>query len=526
MSVRVQVQSPRGLTEHDFDEPEVSIGRAATSGVVVPGTTVSRQHARLVRRDEAWWVEDLGTRFGTFLNDKPLTSPALLLPGDRVRVGETVLHFVGDSRDGAPVAPATGPADDRDTARMRTLNDIHRALAEPISLPELLDRILERSFEVLRPEEGAILLRGRDGEFSTAASRRLDGGTDVVVPRRLVDEVARKVRPALVLDAPMDERFASSESMAISGIRSFVAAPLADAEGAIGLITLCSRVHVRAFTPPDLDMLVSIASAAALRVRNVALSDEAAARRVLEHELSLAHDMQMAMLPRRVPERAEIALAASLKPARSVGGDLYDFVLDGDQLWFIVADVAGKSVAAALYMAVVKTLFRATLRGASDLPAVIGRMNDELASDNDRMMFVTAAAGCLDLASGRVTIVDAGHNPVVRIACDGRLSAPQVPKGVALGVVEDFSYVAATLTLEPGEALVLYTDGMTDARSTSGEMFGADRLERAISAAARHAPQALVASVLQSVEAFAVGAPPEDDLTMLALRYLGGSRRG
>ena len=365
-----------------------------------------------------------------------------------------------------------------------------------------------------------ILLRGADGTLSSAASRRLrPGGGPVTVPRRLVDEVAGKGQPALVLDAAYDERFAGSESIISSGIRSIVAAPLVDAEGTVGLITLCSRLAVRRFTQPDLDMLVSIASAAALRVRNVALADELAARRVVEHELALAHDVQMAMLPRAMPERPELALAAQLKPARSVGGDLYDFVLDGDRLWFIVADVAGKSIAAALYMAIVRTLFRAMARGEADVVEVVGRMNQELARDNERLMFVTAAVGCLDVRSGALALVDAGHNPAVIAGPAGGLDIPAVPKCIALGVLEEAAYAEARLTLAPGATLVLYTDGLTDARAASGEMFGADRLQLAIAAAAAETPASLVAAVIGEVERFAAGAPPEDDLTLLALRY-------
>jgi len=141
------------------------------------------------------------------------------------------------------------------------------------------------------------------------------------------------------------------------------------------------------------------------------------------------------------------------------------------------------------------------------------------------MMFVTAAVGCLDLRSGAIALVDAGHNPVLTLDPDGRLAGPDVPKGTALGVLANARYTAARLTLAPGATLVLYTDGLTDARQASGDMFGADRLAAAICAAGHATPPSLVASVMGAVEMFAAGAPPEDDLTLLALRYLGtGSR--
>ena len=532
MSVRLRVEpADEAPFERDFDAPEVVIGRAPTASLVLSDATASRHHARLVLHDGAWWIEDMGARNPTTVNGEPLTTRRALHAGDRMQIGGTTVQVLGDTaaleaaarRETGAIEVAPGAAgDDRQAARLRTLNEIHLALAAPISLPALLDLILERCFDVLRPQEGVILLRTPDGGLVRAASRHVAGlQGEVVVPRRIVDEVAGKSKPALVLDAALDERFASSDSIIVSGIRSIVAAPLVDADGTMGLISLSSRVSVKQFSEQDLDLLVSIASAAALRVRNVELAEEAAARRVLEHELSLAHDMQMAMLPRRLPERPEVELAAMLKPARSVGGDLYDFDLDGDRLWFIVADVAGKSVAAALYMAVAKTLFRATAGGDAGPAEAVARMNAELARDNDRQMFVTAAVGCLDVTSGELAIVDAGHNPAVILGPDGCLSTPQVAKCVALGVVEDAPFTATRLRLDRGATLVLYTDGLTDARNTAGEMFGAGRLQSTMAAAAARPPGDFVAKVMGDVEAFAAGAPPEDDLTLLALRYVG-----
>ena len=542
MSIRVEVQPPHGAaTKYDLAEADIVIGRSSTAAIVVPDTRVSRQHARIVMRDGAWWVEDLGARNRTLLNGVPVEGAAKLHGGDRLEIGDSIVRFLGEQAGSeravtaqpanpsaeASVAPTSirrAPASrgaDGDAARMWTLNEIHKALAEPLALSELLDVILARCFDVLAPEEGVIMLRGADGTLSSAASRRLIPGAPVAVPRRLIDEVVGKSRPALVLDAAYDERFAGSQSIVSSGIRSVVAAPLVDAEGTVGLITLCSRIAVRQFTQADLDMLVSIASAAALRVRNVALADALATQRMLEHELALAHDVQMAMLPREMPQRAEFACAAQLKPAHSVGGDLYDFVLDGDRWWFIVADVAGKSIAAALYMAIVRTLFRAIAHGEANIADVVERMNGELARDNDRMMFVTAAIGCLDTRSGALALVDAGHTPALVLDPDGRLTDPEVPKGPALGILSDARYTAAELTLAPGATLILYTDGLTDARDTTGEMFGADRLTAAIRASGKAAPAPLTASVVGAVETFAAGAPPDDDVTLLAVRYTG-----
>jgi len=524
VTLRVHVEQPDGPPfDRRLEGAEVIVGRGSAAGIVVLDRSVSRQHVRIAGRDGGWWLEDLGATNPTYLNDRTLEAPVRLKGGDTIKIGDTVLRVIDDAatRSGSH-GQAVPEADDRQAARLRTLNDVHRALATAISLQDLLDLILERCFDVLRPEEGVILLAAADGNTGPrrAASRRVSGkDAEVFVSRRIIDEVMGKSKPALVLDAAMDDRFTGSESIIVSGVRSVLAAPLVDADGTLGLIMLSSRVSVRQFSEQDLDLLVSLASAAALRVRNVALAEQAAERKVYEKELSIAHDMQMAMLPRQMPDHAAIAVAASLEPARSVGGDLYDFALEGDRLWFIIADVAGKSVAAALYMAVAKTLFRATIGPDADVAGVAGRMNRELSRDNERMLFVTAVVGSLDIATGVVTLIDAGHNPTVLIDAAGKMTAPAPPKGVAFGVVEDFVYTPADVALEPGATLLLYTDGATDARSMGGEMFGEARLNDAIAGGAGLAPDALIKTITGAVAQFVGGAPPEDDLTLLAIKW-------
>lgn len=522
MNLRVLVEVP-GVppAEVEVAGAEIVVGRAVTAGLVVQDASVSRQHARIRAHEGGWSIEPASASNPTFLNQAAVEAPQPLREGDVIGLGQSTIRVLG--APGTEAAAPADPQDRRQAARLDTLNEIHRALATPISLTALLDLILERCFDVLRPEEGIILLRNAAGELAPAATRQgKAGGAAVSISRRIIDEVAGKGRSALVVDAAADERFAGSESIIFSGVRSVLAAPLADAQGNIGLIALSSSLAVRQFSQQDLDMLESLASAGALRVRNVALAEEAAERRVLERELALAHDIQMSMLPRHLPDAPQVDLAASLAPARSVGGDLYDFVLAGDRLWFIVGDVSGKGVAASLYMAVAKTLFRATVQiDGIDLADALGRMNRELCRDNDTMIFVTALVGHLTLSTGAVVLADAGHNPAVLIAPDGTLTPPAVPKCVALGVIDDAVYLEGAFTLAQGATLLLYTDGATDARNPAGDMFGDAALLRAIADAPKDTSATLVAGVNAAVDRFSAGAPPEDDLTLLAIRYRG-----
>jgi sigma-B regulation protein RsbU (phosphoserine phosphatase) len=297
---------------------------------------------------------------------------------------------------------------------------------------------------------------------------------------------------------------------------------MSDAAGCVGMVAIYSRAHVRRFGEEDLELLVSLASAAALRIRNVALADEAAERRVQDHELALAHDIQMAMLPRHVDGLPELELAGTLVPARAVGGDLYDFFVDDDRFWFIVADAAGKGVSAALFMAITRTLFRAVALGDTPVATVVGRMNAELARDNERQFFVTALAGCLHLPSGELAFVNAGHPPLI-IATGSH--PPQAigtgTSGIAMGILEDATYAETRVTLTPADVLLVITDGVTEAIDPGGALFTDDRLLAEFAAALDRPVQGIVTSLVDAVNAFAGDAAQEDDITVLALRYRG-----
>ena len=529
------------------DGDSVVIGRSDKADIALDDHSVSRRHARFFRAGAGWRVEDLGSRNGTLLNGRVLSGAEDVRPGDAVRIGDTMVRVRSAAQEG-PLASAAsavtdaqadsayfsvlrpaselmqaGDADAKAASRLQLLNEVHRALARPISRDELLQMILDRAFAVLQPEQAAIFLKGADGELYQAAARQSAAASgSLLVSRRLAEEVTVKGAAALVLDAQADERFASAKSVLVSGVRSIVAAPLSDAEGCLGMIALYSSIHVRRFSEQDLELLASLAAVAAMRIRNISLAEAEAARRVFDRELSLAREIQTGMLRRRPPDREEMDLGARLMPARTVGGDFYDFLLDGDSLWFIVADVSGKGMAAALMMAVGQTLFRAIAQSGLALGEVMARMNRELSRDNDGAMFVTAFGGRLDLASGRVQLANAGHNLPYCLRRDGRVELIRATNSLAFGVLEDATFPITDVTLAPNEALLLYTDGVCDAVDPRGASFGTDGLERLLETHARLRPaDALVQRLFDAVQTFAGDAPQEDDITLTVVRYCG-----
>src|SRR6185503_13629359 len=250
--------------------------------------------------------------------------------------------------DTEPAALVGEAALRRHAQRLRALNQVHQTLAGPLSLTELLELVLDTAFDLLQPEQGALFLQQADGALVCVAERRLPGAPDAPFSSQsLAAEVIGKGLAALVMDAGTDERFAEAASFSGAGIRSLVAAPLLHVDRCPGMIVLTSRVHRRQFSEDDRELLVSLASVAGLRIRNMALVEEAGRRLVVEQELKLARQIQLALLPELLPAVAGHALLAENQPSRTVSGDLY-LVREraGGEVVFLVADVSGKGIAA------------------------------------------------------------------------------------------------------------------------------------------------------------------------------------
>lgn len=242
----------------------------------------------------------------------------------------------------------------------------------------------------------------------------------------------------------------------------------------------------------------------------------------LQRDLDIARRIQLSMLPSTFPERDDLGLHALALPAKEVGGDFYDFIeYDGGRLGFLIGDVAGKGLGAALFMAITRTVMHATAPQGLSVEAYVRQVNRLLAAESKQMpsMFVTALYGEIDGRTGEVAFCNAGHNPPILLR-NGAAEFVPAPKGLSLCLLDDFEFQAARLTLAPGDTFLLYTDGVTEAFNGEREEFSDERLTASAERAAP-APQALLQHVLRDVQAFAGGTPQSDDITMLALQYRG-----
>ena len=252
------------------------------------------------------------------------------------------------------------------------------------------------------------------------------------------------------------------------------------------------------------------------------LEQTTAEKERFEGELRVAHDIQMSFLKKifpAFPDRGEFSLYATIKTAREVGGDLYDFsLLDESRLFFYIGDVSDKGVPASLIMAITMTLMkRASVQPGITPAGILRQVNQTLAEDNENVMFVTLLACILDLKTGELAFSNAGHNPPLILAADGKCSFLKLPDGLVLGVMTDAEYRDDTVRLGPGDMIVTYTDGVTEAMSPKKELYSEARLQETLSRMAGRSVEDTIDAIIASVKAHAAGAPQSDDIAVLAV---------
>ncbi len=542
----LRISPPDGVPEErPLDGGELVIGRSSDCDIAISDRFLSRHHARLFRRGEEWLIEDLGSRNGTLVNGAAIDEPRPVAVGDEIRLSGSTLqlrHVTRPSSEASSLASHTifRPASDliedstvvdvgasasaeelRQYAdRLRLLNDVHRALAGSLKLDQLLELILGAAFEHLSPEEAVIFLRDAKGEYRQVAGRLApDQNSGHLYSQTLVREVAEKGLAALVLDAQTDERFGQAQSLLASGVRSLVAAPLIDSEGSLGMIALSSRLHRRQFSEQDMELLVSLASVAALRVRNLALAEEAAERRRLGRELELARQIQVALLPADLPRPSGYELHGHNVPSRGVSGDIFlvrEREATGDLL-LLVADVSGKGMAASLLTASFEALAAGPIDEGRDTGEILERVNRLLHRRTLASKYVTVFVAAVKPESGQLTYANGGHNPGLLVRAGGEIEQLGAT-GTPVGLLPAAAYLSETVQLDPGDTLVLYTDGITEAEGADDEEFGLERLET-ICREHREAPLAeLTAAIESGLTAFVGDRVPADDRTLVLLR--------
>jgi phosphoserine phosphatase RsbU/P len=510
------------------------IGRRETNDLRLAGSEVSRDHAEIVTDNGGFRIRDKQSRYGTYVNDEQVTERALT-HGDRIRLGRSggaeLVFLLADTATAPSQEKATTTAIG-DLRQIAALLDGLRALGSGRVLDDVLALVLDSAIEVTGAERGFIMLAGADNEleFKLARGRRSQplSGTSFATSRKIPEEVFRTGEPTILADL-LDGDLANVHMGTVAlGIRNVQCVPLklvryvdradeVSGERRIGVLYLDSREKGSFLSSSTRGALETLATEAAVAIENARLYRETMEKAKMEQEMRIAAEIQQALLPRAGHSGAFFRTAASSLPCRSIGGDFYDYVdLPSGGFGFALGDVAGKGPPAALLSAMMQGIFAAQA-AASDTPCqTITRVNLALYKRGIESRFVTLMYGTLE-PDGRLTYCNAGHNPPLVFGSNGikRLEVG----GPIVGLFEGARFEEETITLAPGDILVVFSDGVSEALSAGGEEYGEERIIAVASKHASAAPADLLQALFADVRAFSKGAPQSDDITALVLRY-------
>ncbi|HXG53791.1 MAG TPA: SpoIIE family protein phosphatase [Vicinamibacterales bacterium] len=535
---RLEVTDALGRRVVPIANSPFEIGRRETNDLRLAGSEVSRDHANIQNEQETFVLRDRSSRYGTFVNGEQITERKLA-HGDRVRLGRTggaeMVFLIEAAGDATAIEKSTTTAIG-DLRQITALLEGLRALGSGRVLDDVLALVLNSAIDVSGAERGFIMLEGATGEleFKMARGRgrvTLSGGS-FATSRKIPEEVFRTGEPRLVADL-LDGDLANVHMGTVAlGIRNVLCVPLklvryvdkveaGDQDRRIGVLYLDSREKGMLMSSSTRTALETFATEAAVAIENARLYRETMEKAKLEQEMRIAAEIQQALLPKMARDAAYFTAAAASLPCRSIGGDFYDYVdLPEGALGFVLGDVAGKGPPAALLSAMMQGMFAAQAARSEPPSLTISRVNLALYRRGIESRFVTLMYGALE-PGGQLTYCNAGHNPPLVIGAAGDNVRRLECGGPIVGLFEGASYEEETVTLAPGDWLIVFSDGVSEALSADGEEYGEERIVACVQQNASATPQQLLEALFADVDAFARGAAQSDDITAMVLRYRG-----
>jgi serine phosphatase RsbU (regulator of sigma subunit) len=522
--------------------PRLTIGRSSNNDLVLAKTNISRSQAEVVAEENGGYtLRDLRSKHGTFVNGARIEQ-VVLNHGDRIRLGglqgEALTFHKGDllqsllASSGSKLEAGLPVHGFRE---MGMLLATFRALSAIPLLDDLLNLVVDTAIELTGAERGFIMLKEADGGLSFRCARNahrqsLERAT-FRTSRRVPEEVLQTGRRIMISDLEGGGELDNHASTRRLGVRSITCVPLryfpfhdsATSSGnlnteIIGVLYVDSARIGGSLSPAQLEAFDILASEAAMAIYNARLYIASREKQKMVEELAIAREIQQALLP--PPEKIlPFVSARSVNlPCREVGGDYFDyFDIEGGRLGFAVGDVAGKGMPAALLAAMLQGIFCAQTLLDLPLPQLLAIVNCTLARRGTGNRFVTFFFGTLD-ADGNCTYANAGHNPPLLVRTDGSMRS-LTEGGIVLGLFPQAQYEASTIKLEPGEHLVLFTDGVLEARNTAGEEFGEQRVRDLLRLNSRADTFTILRSLQEALAAFSANTPQHDDITMMVLGY-------
>jgi sigma-B regulation protein RsbU (phosphoserine phosphatase) len=402
--------------------------------------------------------------------------------------------------------------------KLRMLLDITKEISRSLNLQEVLNLVMD-TLDSLIPYDAAGIFVLENREFKAEAVRgyNIDELRDVHLKlgEGFIGSVALSAAPIISHDVRNDPVYVNARDQT----RSEMVAPIISNDEVIGVFDLESD-ELSAYSEDDLDVLLLLASQVAIIIEKVMLHEQLIEKKRLEGQLEVARQVQLELLPPQDPELAGYDISAYNFPTEEVSGDYYDWVrIYDDQIGIVIADVAGKGVPAAILMAFLRASLRAATHVGYATHISMAKVNYLLWESIERNQFVTAFYGILDVTNKTLAYTNAGHNPPILLDKDGNFSF--IERGsVPLGMFRDTRYHEYYLTTQPGEVLVLYTDGVTEAHNRQGEEFGRERLAEAVKAHRHLSASELITAVYREVIEWTEELGATDDVTFFVIKAL------
>jgi phosphoserine phosphatase RsbU/P len=523
------------------------IGRHSDNHLIIRDTRASRTHARILVDGRDYWIEDCNSRHGTFLNGKRITRQPLHT-SDRIEFGAQDSYQLVFAFDGAelkrlmeqvaaPEKPGTPKGVGSNLAKLRAVLDLARTLQNSFSIEDVLSSVVDTALAVTGAERGFLLLRAGDG-LETRVARHASGHNldqnELRVPREVIHRALQHRRELLSMNfdplGEIDTR--PMNSVADLELRSVISVPLVRIRAGqneattlvvtgsetVGVLYMDSRLASADLGSGNRELLQTLAIEASTVLENARLLEEERRKSQLEEELHLARTIQQSLLPTNLPETGWLRACGSSVASHQVGGDYYDVTEVTPHCWSaVVADVSGKGVGSAL----LASLLQGALITATDMPAALARrmnrLNRFLLDRTGGEKYATVFYSLLD-DSGKLSYVNAAHCPPMVVRAGGERFELDAT-GMPVGMLESAEFAVGECSLAPGDKLVIYSDGVTEAQNSVSEFFGKKRLREAVAGRHGQSCRAVHDAIQTAVTAFTEGAAQSDDITVVVLEY-------
>ncbi len=549
---QLKISSQFGITRIlPLAKPVFAIGRKAENDLQLLSDTVSRQHAEIIFQDDTYFIVDVGSKRGTFVNDQRVQRCALQHL-DRIRIGgdeDQQIIFLDDSVENASAIFDSSPSltlssTTRDRHREASANEelqklsrfieVNQAFKFSMTPDDVLCLIVDAAIEITGAERGFLMLRNEKGdlEFKVARDRHRNWliGNEFTMSRSVVEEAFKQNHSVIINDASDPGNDLSRHSVRHLELRSIACIPLRrfqmsenmDAttvlkRDVIGVLYVDSQVASGSLTETSVRLLESLAFEATKSLENVRLMHEEQEKKNLESELNMARQVQITLSPTAFAEPDHFGVSAQSIPSRYVGGDFYDLITINDgAAVFVLGDVSGKGIAAALLAAMAQGALQAQFHSGLPLTSVISSINKLLVQRSASNKFITLFCAVLD-AAGNFSYINAGHNPPILLRTDGTIET-LTTRSVVLGAFDFAQYQPLQTRLDPGDVVIMYTDGVTEAVNAANEMYGEERLTQLVRRHTGLPAEEIKSMILEDVITFTSGLPQGDDITLIVLK--------